>query len=319
MEFRSVSDLNRDIVRWSATLPRDIDLVVGVPRSGLLAAALLALHMQLPLTDVRGLQAGRLLGGGARLGEVEEQIVIEKARRILVVDDSVYTGQAITQAKASLGDFADRTQFAAVYASPMSKKVVDHYHSVVPQPRAFEWNILHHPLLEQSCMDIDGVLCPDPTYEQNDDGVNYLEFLCRAPVRLVPSVKVAYLVTSRLEKYRAETEGWLRQAGVQYGELVMHQAGTAAERRQANDHGTFKAGVFRKLGAPLFIESDIDQAVVIANGAGKPVYCTDERQMIYPGAVAGVKSVPRLSDKVRWRLSHKLALEKKRVARALRR
>ncbi|RUU06821.1 phosphoribosyltransferase, partial [Mesorhizobium sp. M7A.T.Ca.TU.009.01.3.2] len=37
MHYRSISDMNDAIVRGLHRLPRDIDLVVGVPRSGVLA------------------------------------------------------------------------------------------------------------------------------------------------------------------------------------------------------------------------------------------------------------------------------------------
>jgi len=41
----------------------------------------------------------------------------------------------------------------------------------------FEWNALHHSNPERFCVDIDGVLCRDPTEAENDDGESYLEFL----------------------------------------------------------------------------------------------------------------------------------------------
>ena len=53
MQFKSVADLSDDIVRWLPRLPRDIDLVVGIPRSGMLPATLIALHMQKPLAAVK--------------------------------------------------------------------------------------------------------------------------------------------------------------------------------------------------------------------------------------------------------------------------
>ena len=67
MNYRSVADLNRSIVSWLPSLPGDIELIVGVPRSGLLAANLLALHRNLPLTDIDGLLAGRIFESGDRL------------------------------------------------------------------------------------------------------------------------------------------------------------------------------------------------------------------------------------------------------------
>ena len=37
MNFRNISQLSDQILDWSKRLPRDIDVVVGIPRSGLLA------------------------------------------------------------------------------------------------------------------------------------------------------------------------------------------------------------------------------------------------------------------------------------------
>ncbi len=36
-------------------IARDMDVIVGIPRSGLLAANILSLYMQLPVTNIDGL------------------------------------------------------------------------------------------------------------------------------------------------------------------------------------------------------------------------------------------------------------------------
>src|SRR5262245_61017528 len=61
MHYRSVANLNEAVVRNLHALPRDVDVVVGIPRSGLLAGTMLALAMNVPLADVEGFVAGRLL------------------------------------------------------------------------------------------------------------------------------------------------------------------------------------------------------------------------------------------------------------------
>ena len=67
MEYRTVAQLDDAVVSWLADLPRDIDIVAGIPRSGLLVANLLALHLNLPKTDVAGLEEGRVIASGAPL------------------------------------------------------------------------------------------------------------------------------------------------------------------------------------------------------------------------------------------------------------
>lgn len=44
--------------------------------------------------------------------------------------------------------------------------------------------------------------------------------------------------------------------------------GTAEERRSRGDHVLFKAGVYVRLKARLFVESHLDQAVTIVSAAG---------------------------------------------------
>jgi hypothetical protein len=66
MNYRSFSDLQARVAEWAIALPDEVDLVVGVPRSGLLPATLLALHRHLPMADLDGFLAGRIYDGGRR-------------------------------------------------------------------------------------------------------------------------------------------------------------------------------------------------------------------------------------------------------------
>jgi orotate phosphoribosyltransferase len=293
MEFRSVGDLANDVVRWCDSLPADIDVVVGVPRSGLLAANLLALHLNVPLADIDGLAAGRLLGGGARLTGKDD--VLASARTILVVDDSVATGGAMDEARRKLAGspYAAQLKWGAVYVTPGHKNSVDFYYQSLPTPRVFEWNVLHHGQLSTVCMDIDGVLCRDPLEHENDDADGYRRFLSTVRPRLVPGTEVGWLVTSRLERYRPETEAWLEASGIRYGELLMHPAADIGERQRAGDHAVHKAAAYRRTKAWLFIESDRAQAAEIARLSKRPVYCTDARVMVYGGGLTTPSTVDR--------------------------
>ena len=58
MHYRSVADLNEDIKANLHKIPEDVTLIVGVPRSGMLAANLIALYLNIPLTDIDNFIAG---------------------------------------------------------------------------------------------------------------------------------------------------------------------------------------------------------------------------------------------------------------------
>lgn len=284
MHFKSLDDLNEDVTRWLPAVPRDIDLIVGVPRSGMLPATILALHLHVPLTSIEGYLHERVIRSGQRLAHDAAFSLDDPAARVLVVDDSVCTGRQLTTVRQRIqGHVRNQVVYGAPYVAPGGEAFVDLYHEVVPMPRVFEWNVLNHDrFLRSACVDIDGVLCRDPTEDENDDGPAYRAFLEHADPLYIPQHPIQALVTSRLEKYREPTEAWLARQGIVYDQLIMMDYPTAAARRAANRYADHKAAAYIATGAELFIESSYRQAVGIARLAGKPVYCVDRRQMIQP-------------------------------------
>ncbi|WP_254535451.1 orotate phosphoribosyltransferase [Halomarina litorea] len=292
MNYRSVADLNAEARRLAHRLPKDIDLVVGIPRSGLLAANLLCLHLDRPMTDVDGLVEGRILKSGYRFEAGQRLADVD---RVLVIDDSVASGRQMRDTKGRIRDedLPYDIEYAAIYISPEGYQHVDHWGAVVERKRVFEWNLMHHPLLQNFCVDIDGVLCRDPTDEENDDGERYREFVRTVDPQVVPSKRIGWLVTSRLEQYREETEAWLAEHGIEYDELVMMDHPSAEARREAGDHGQYKAEVYASTDANLFVESSHWQSVEIVEETGKPVYCYDTNELLTPDTLAQVEAKSR--------------------------
>jgi orotate phosphoribosyltransferase len=301
MNYRTIADLNQSIARNLHRVPRDISVVAGVPRSGLLAANMLALHLNLPLTDLEGVASGRLLQGGYR-----QRTFVRRAERerYLVLDDSIHSGKSMAEARRFVAEKAPGADavFAAVYATPKSADKVDLYFEICETPRIFEWNLLHHSHLRRSCVDIDGVLCRDPSEDENDDGPRYEAFLCDVAPYMVPTVEIGWLVTGRLEKYRKSTEAWLARHGVRFGQLVMMDYPDKASRKAAGNHAEFKAKVYRETDSVLFIESSRRQAETITLLSGKPVYCMDTREMLNPDAVTRLRAATaeKASRPFRW-------------------
>lgn len=288
LHFRSIPDLVRAITENLHKVPADIDLVVGVPRSGLMAASILALELNLPLTYVDGFIAGEVFQSGITRITRPQLRDARESRHVLLLDDSVLSGQSILEAQKQLlqGCPGIKLTSAAVFAAPTSREKVDFYFQVCPTPRIFSWNYMHHPTLENCCVDIDGVLCRDPSPEENDDGSRYLDFLRSAEVLRLPTYEVGWLVTSRLEKYRSETEKWLCRHSVKYRDLVMLENYTAEERRRSGIHGKFKASIYSAVSAHLFIESDAGQAEEIAHLSGKQVLCASTQRLFDPNVVS---------------------------------
>lgn len=285
MNYRSLADLNDAIITNLHRLPRDIDLVVGIPRSGLLAANLLSLVSNIPLTDLDSFLEGRVYSSGTSTKRTQRlDRGLGDMRRILVLDDSIKSGDAMRRARSRIAEagVGGEILFAAIYGLEATHPDVDVIFEQVTNPRIFQWNFMHHIVLEQACVDIDGVLCLDPTKQQNDDGEAYRRFLNEAVPLHTTSRKIGWLVTSRLEKYRDLTEAWLKSQGVEYGELIMLDLPSAEERRRQGVHGSFKAEFYRKAESTLFIESEERQAEIIARQSGKPVLCVETHQIHLP-------------------------------------
>jgi len=279
MYYRNISDLNQVILKRLSILPRDFDLVVGIPRSGMLPANLLALYLNRPYTDIHSFINGHIYKAGAR-GQFFD---IKQFKKILVVDDSIASGSAMVKCRESLqhleSEFA--ISYCAIYVIPGKEKMVDYHFEVVPLPRYFQWNILNHTSLEKACFDIDGVLCADPTEDQNDDGPKYRDFVLNAPPLFIPGSKIGTIVTSRLEKYRPETERWLAKNNVKYNKLVMLDLPNKEARMKANSHAVHKATEYKSQPYVLFVESALYQAIEINRITKKPVLCTENFEMIF--------------------------------------
>lgn len=285
MFFKSISDLNRDIVLNLYKIPKDIDLVVGIPRSGLLVANMIALYLNIPLTDLDGFLEGRILQSGNTRRPKDYYEKIKNPKKVLIVEDSVLSGASIENAKEKVLNIKNKEIiFFAAYVAPDKENLVDIYLDICDVPRVFEWNIMHHGIVEKSCFDLDGVLCVDPKEDEDDDGEIYKSFLKGVNPLFIPTKEIGNIVTCRLEKYREETEVWLKENNIKYKNLIMMNYKTKEERMKAGKHAKYKAKNYKKTNSDLFIESSLNQAVSIARLSNKPVYCIEVQKMIYPNS-----------------------------------
>ncbi len=284
MNYKSFADLATDITNNLFKLNvSDYDLVVGIPRSGMIPAYMIGLYLNIHVTSLDALINNDKLTSGVSRDTKTPLIFANDAQRILLVDDSIVTGEAMQLALAKITEeIKQRITTCAIYSDKKHKPDIDIYLEHVKRPRVFEWNIFHRRLMKNSCLDIDGVLCVDPTEEENDDGEKYIDFILNAKPLHIPSTKVKALVTSRLEKYRPQTEQWLRDHKVQYEELIMLDLPSKKERQRLGVHAAHKAEYYIKSGLDFFIESAPTQALAIMEASGKPVFCTDNNQMYMP-------------------------------------
>jgi uncharacterized HAD superfamily protein len=284
MNFVSWSQFHADIAAWERLLP-EFDAVCGVPRSGLVPAAYIALRRNIRLVDLSDLM--RRPEGVIRRATLRDSNPIVKNRKpygnkLLIVDDSSSPRSfTFNDLREKLKDQTSLSiSYGAVYRASETSQL-DFYFKEIPLPRIFGWNWCRHFHMKTALVDMDGVLCEDWKHrpEMNDDP-EFVQHIDTVNPLYLPDWPIMGIVTSRIERYRPQTEAWLRKHGVHYNRLIMHPAPTPELRRQANDHAERKALVYRKAkDASLFVESDVRQAKEIFRLTQRPVLCTDTMTM----------------------------------------
>jgi uncharacterized HAD superfamily protein len=284
MNFVSWAQFHQDIAAWERSLPA-FDAVCGVPRSGLVPASYIALRRNIRFVELSDLL--RQPDGAIQRAAMRDSNPIVKhnrpyGNRLLIVDDSS-SDRSVTfnELREKLKDQTSLLiSYGAVYrAAPTSQ--LDHYYREVPFPRIFGWNWCRHFQMKTALLDMDGVLCEDWKHrpEMNNDP-EFVQHMDTVKPLYIPDWPVYGVVTSRLERYRQQTEAWLRRHQVFYRHLVMHPASTPEERRKMNDHAERKAAMYHKLkDASLFVESDARQAEKIYKLTQRPVLCVDTMSM----------------------------------------
>ncbi|MBB1477092.1 hypothetical protein ACRN9Z_18980 [Shewanella frigidimarina] len=305
MKYKSYSDLSRDVSSNIHKInTQNFDLIVGIPRSGMIPSYMVSLLLNVHCIDLPAFLRNEKLCKGITRNIGSNIEYSHDAKNILLIDDSVLSGKSMLDAVNKIpSTFKGKISTATVYCSDNKHENVDIILTRVEPPRVFEWNIYHHPVVTNSCFDIDGVLCYDPTNKQNDDGDRYLEFLVNAKPRFIPTEKINFLVTNRLEKYRYETEVWLAKHGVRFNKLIMLNLSTKEDRLTQTDYYAHKANFYKNSDCSLFVESDINQAIEIANRSNKFVFCVDENIMVMPGGFKRLKNKKYFLSKLRYKLS----------------
>lgn len=271
MRFKSLRNLCSDIqLKVLPQLPRDISVVFGIPRSGMIPAAIVATAL--------GARLG-IAGGPSFFGSRQKHKVLPEGGKTLLIDDSIHTGKAMSAAITLFDPHIAVDYTCAVYAHSMSLNSVDFYAEVLDGERIFQWNFTGIKATEKYCWDLDGVICTDPTVF-DDDGEDYANhILNEVQPMYLPQVKVKAIVTNRVERWRQATASWLSRYGVEYEHLIMQPWKTAAERRANSSPEEFKATHLRALGGTAFIESHDHQARKIASLSNRPVLSVESMQL----------------------------------------
>jgi hypothetical protein len=262
--FVSNVEMAADVDEWIKSFETRYDLIVGVPRSGLMVASLIATKLGIPLTT------------SDNIVWRSKSCAPRPIKNILVVDDCITTGKSINAVTDKIKGLYPQAivHEGVLFANESNKSMVDTYFGIIRGPQLFQWNIMHYKFGIVG-FDLDGVLCEECP-DDNDEDV-YVKFLTAARPYLIPEYEIDYIITSRLEKYRPQTEKWLKDNEVRYKNLIMWNVPEKSDRDGA---GSYKSKAIMDTPMRYFIESSMKQTEEIWKTTKIACLCTDEMKML---------------------------------------
>lgn len=280
-KFVSVDQASLWTLDWVKTFPSRYDLIVGVPRSGMFVASLIALKLGKGLATPELLRKGQYWHSSV----VDERIQLDDDCHVLLVDDAIHSGNSMSAAVDMIrsGNPKIKISRASLIVHDESRSKVDLYHKVIEPPRVYEWNILHRKIASQFgggvlAVDMDGVLCADCPPGVDADEKLYLEWISNARPYLIPAFEIDAIVTSRLERYRQQTEAWLKRHNVRYKELFMWDIPSKAERQ--GKFGRYKVDALLRVKPDMYWESAWAHSQKIWDETRIPTLCIDEMTLL---------------------------------------
>lgn len=268
--FVTSAELMNWTTEWIKSFPTSYDLIIGIPRSGLMVASIIATKLAKPLTTPDSILAKRLWGSKP----IEKK---DSFSSILLVDDSIKSGKTMKRnLKLLLPNYGRNITTASLLVTEASKNLVNLYYKVIPQPRIFEWNFLHSKK-GKLASDMDGVICENCPPGVDGDEELYVKWLEKARPYLIPPFEIDVIISNRLERYRPQTEKWLQKHQVRYKELILWDIKSKKER---GEYAQNKIKALLKIEPNTYWESSYGQAKEIWKATKIPVISTDRMVLI---------------------------------------
>lgn len=262
LRFVRTAELAGDVALLCSLLPTKIVGVIGVARSGLLPATLVAMQQHLPLWIVRQDSEDVVFAGhGFRLGNRDPRSSKLGGQpppgKLLLVDDTSMTGNSVRHALQIVGQHwpGRKVLSAVVYRNPASVSDPDYWVHDLPAPHFLEWNLFNSIHLDKTAFDFDGVL--------THDGTQHPQYLPRKGT-------IPLIVTGRSERLRLPSQAWLTKHGVRVKRMVMFSGETPSDPLAI---ARYKAGYWKESRLDYFVESDPQQARELARLVKRPVIC----------------------------------------------
>lgn len=263
----SVAEMSQDCLKLVPKL-KDYRSIIGVSRSGMMAASILAYMLNLPLYALN-LQDKtiRHCGHGSRMNGQRTSM-----DNPVVIDDTVGSGGTFSLVQQII-----QCDTAAVYQNPMATFQANHHAAYLPDPHILEWNVANSMYSPQMLWDMDGLICEDCPPELDDDGPLYERWLQEVQPKCLPRRAKITIATGRRRRWAELTHAWLDRHGVS-AEVIFHPDGVRTfESIVDHKARTIVERLSSLTTQCVMLESDAHQARAIESKISRPVWISQNR------------------------------------------
>lgn len=267
MNFISYEQMNKWILEFIKLIPNKFDLIVGIPRNGLVFASILSAKFGRPLTTPDSYWMWRSLLPNLGINS------------ILVCDDAISSSQQMDIAMNMVHVRYPSANIETAVVIKHEQSQVDYWYKLTDDPKLFEWSLAHFKLGKLAC-DIDGVMCNDlPVgFEEEVNPEGYENHIKNAVPQFIPQYTIDVIVSCRIERWRKETEIWLKRIGIKYKQLNLWNIEKPADR--IGKWADYKIEQIKKAEADYVFESNWEQAQKIYEVLRIPVLCFERMEML---------------------------------------
>lgn len=272
INYKSYSDLVRDIKENISKINNDYELVVGIPRSGMIPAYIISSILNIDCIDLDSFIENKKL----QKGETRKtRFDIEKAhnaKKVLLVDDSLYSGNSIKNVLNKIPkELKTKINVCIIYSSSKKNQYIDNYLVFLEAPKIFEWNIFNNSLICISFIDIKCFL------GFKNHAVTAKDFIGNKTV-----ISTNYMVDTIVNHLLSESEAidWLNSNNIKYKNLITLEKGHNKDVQIKNI-----SNVFKNSEAKLYMVAQLNDAMQINSISAKSVYCVSENKIINPNSL----------------------------------
>lgn len=254
---------------WAKRLPY-FDVYVGIPRKGLVIAAIIATLKGRPLSTPEHFVDGQAW--------FHSKVNFDEIATVLLVEDSGLYAKELTVAKKMIANKYPRLTIKTACLKVDDKAFksnYDYHYAVSNGPVMLEGSLLTTTggSFGDLATDMDGVLCEDCPASVVSGTPEYLEWIRSVKPLLIPNFEILAIITSRLDIYKNVTEDWLRRNGVRTKQLYMRESELESASR-------FKARIIRRVKPKWYWESSLSESIDIAKSAKIQVFCVEQNRIV---------------------------------------